>query len=93
MKVYLISYDLGIPETSADYQRVIAYIKSYGTWAKPLYSVWFVVTDKTSTQVRDELTQLVDNNDKLLVIEVTNTGGWATWKLSREVTDWMQGKL
>ena len=92
MKTYLISYDLGVPETSEDYKSLIAYIKSYGTWAKPLYSEWLIRTDKTCAQVRDEIGKQTDSNDKVLVIDVTGTA-WASNHLDKEVTDWMKKNL
>jgi hypothetical protein len=88
MKTYLISYDLGVPETSEDYKKLIAYIKSYGAWAKPLYSEWFVKTDKTAGQVRDEIEKQTDSNDKVLVLDVTGAN-WASNRIDKEVTDWM----
>ncbi|HEY0762967.1 MAG TPA: CRISPR-associated protein Cas2 [Pyrinomonadaceae bacterium] len=89
MRTLLISYDLGVPETSEDYKGLIAHIKSYGPWAKPLYSVWFVRTNKTCTQVRDETEKFSDANDKLLVMDVTDDD-WATKSVDKAVTDWMK---
>jgi hypothetical protein len=88
MKTHIISYDLGVPETSEDYKKLIACIKSLGGWAKPLYSVWFIKSDKTTLQIRDQIIKETDANDKLLVIEVTNSD-WATSGLSKDVTNWM----
>lgn len=89
MSALLISYDLGVPESSEDYKRVIDHIKSHSTWAKPLYSVWIVKTDKTCATMRNELKALVDSNDKVLVVDVTGDG-WGSYNLSKEVTDWME---
>lgn len=88
----LISYDLRVPETSDDYKRLITYIKSFSLWAKPLYSVWFVKTSKTCSQVRDEIKRETDANDRALVIEVTDAD-WATSNVDTEVTDWMKKNL
>jgi hypothetical protein len=92
MKTLLISYDLRVPETSEDYKKLIKYIKSFGTWAKPLYSVWLVKTDKTCAMVRDEIKMETDSNDRTLVIEVTGAD-WATTNVDKEVTDWMKKNL
>jgi len=92
MNTYLLSYDLRVPETSADYDKLIAYIKSYGAWAKPLYSLWFIKTEKKCSQVRDEINKVTDANDRTLVIDVTNAD-WATSGVSKEVTDWMKKNL
>lgn len=92
MKTLLISYDLGVPETSEDYKKLIDYIKSYGTRAKPLYSVWLIKTNKTCSQVRDEIRDKTDSNDKTLVIDVT-TADWASRGLGKDVTEWMKKNL
>jgi hypothetical protein len=92
MKTYLISYDLGVPETSADYQKVINRIKNYSSWATPLKSQWLVNSTKTAKQVRDDITPLVDSNDEILVIDVTGAD-WASWNIDKEVTDWMQNNM
>ena len=92
MNTYLISYDLGLPETYDDYKILMQYIKSYSRWAKPLQSVWLIKTDKTVSQVRDEIRDRVDSNDKVLVIDVTNAN-WGTYHVSKEVTDWMKNNL
>lgn len=85
----MVSYDLGSPETSEDYARVIAYLKSYGTRAKPLYSLWFIRTTKSCADVRDDLKKITDSNDKILVMGMTK-GGWATQNIDSKTTDWMK---
>ena len=92
MNCYLISYDLGVPETSEEYKKVINYIKGYKTWAKPLYSLFFIKTNKTVATVRDELQKLTDSNDKILVINVTGEG-WATARIDARITDWMKENI
>ena len=91
MKTFLISYDLGVPETSEDYKRLIAYIKTF-SWAKPLYSVWLIRTTKSVDKIRDEIKAETDNNDKTLVIDVTSAD-WATNGVSKDVTDWMKANM
>ena len=92
MKTYLISYDLGLPETYNDYKVLIDYIKTYSFWAKPLQSVWFIKTDKTVSQVRDELKLRVDSSDKILVMDITDSN-WGTYNVSKNVTEWMKNNL
>lgn len=92
MKTYLISYDLGIPESSADYEKIIEYIKSLGTWARPLKSQWFVVSGKSASTITDDLMALTDSNDEILVIDVTSDY-WVTARISDEVTNWMKENI
>jgi len=92
MNTFLISYDLGVPETISDYRILTEYIKSYRSWAKPLQSVWLIKTSKSVAQVRDEIKLRIDSNDKVLVLNVTGTS-WATYNVSQKVTDWMKDNL
>jgi len=92
MNTFLISYDLGLPETISDYHILIEYIKFYGVWAKPLQSVWLIKTNKSIARVRDEIKLRIDSNDRVLVIDVTGTA-WATYNISQKVTDWMKDNL
>lgn len=92
MSTYLISYDLWWPETSKDYEKLISHIKSYGTWAKPLESFWFVKTTKTLTTVRDETKQYLDSNDKLVVLDITKDNWW-TIRIPKDVTERMQKNI
>lgn len=91
MKTYLISYDLIKPESSPDYARLISMIKSSKYWAKPLESVWLIKTGLSSNEVALKLKEVVDSNDKFLVIEITND--WTSLNLSQEVINWMRGGL
>ncbi len=75
MSVKIISYDLGSPESSSDYEELIKYIKGLGSWAKPLYSVWFVNTDKTSRQIREGAEAYLDDNDKIFVAKWNPSSG------------------
>lgn len=92
METYLISYDLGVPETSEDYKKLIDCIKSFGDWAKPLYSVWFVKSNKTTSEIRDKIKEETDANDRLMVIQVTGDD-WSTKGVSKNVTNWMHNNL
>ena len=69
MNTLLVGYDLNRP--LQDYPRLLAYLRSGGTWWHHLDSTWLVVTTFTATQLRDALLPLIDANDELLVIDVT----------------------
>lgn len=88
-RTFLISYDLGVPETASDYEKVIEHLKSYKHWSRPLQSVWLVVSDYgTTMSIRDRLSSLIDGNDKILVMDVTDDD-WATRGIGQNITDWM----
>ncbi|MDD4333444.1 MAG: CRISPR-associated protein Cas2 [Patescibacteria group bacterium] len=85
MKKFLISYDLNNHEDISVYNEVIAYIASYYEHAKALYSQWVIKTAKSAEAIRDELKKIVDNNDVVLVVEVSNS--WASYNLPKAAVD------
>lgn len=92
MKVYQINYDL---RNKRNYKALYEKIKSYGTWAKPLESCWIIVADKSATEVRDELSVVMDADDGLLV---TGLSGSAAWQLldsdsDSTMTNWLKNNL
>lgn len=92
MKTFLISYDLGVPETHSSYVVLSNYLKSlYANWARPVKSVWIIKSDKDAGQIRDEIKLALDANDKLIVVEMS--GNWGTYNVSKEVTDWMKNNI
>ncbi len=91
MKTYLITYDLIKPETSADYVKLFANIKSHLGWAKPMKSVWFVKTNRSRDEIMQLLRSAGDSNDKFLVIEVTRE--WIAFNLPANVITWMKNQI
>ena len=87
MTIYCISYDL---IAKKDYKTLIEKIQSYGAWAHAEESLWFIESEKTAAEIRDELKSLMDNDDKIIVIRVTLP--WASLNLSKAVADWLKGK-
>lgn len=83
--MYLINYDLKKP--GQNYDDLIDAIKSYGKWAKISRSCWAVKTNKTAAQIRDHLEQYIDSSDVLFVCHFSE---WASYNLSKEVTDWLK---
>lgn len=86
MAVYSITYDL---IKTKDYNRVIKGIEyiSGGNWAKPTMSQWLIYSTRTAEQVRDYLLGCIDTDDRLFVLEI-DKNSWASWNVSKEVTDW-----
>jgi CRISPR/Cas system-associated endoribonuclease Cas2 len=85
MNRFLVTYDLvGTDEASDDYERLIKKIKTYPNWGRVQKSVWLIRTSDSAAQVRDALGNLIDANDRLLVIEVTGTAAWRKEICDRE---------
>jgi hypothetical protein len=65
-----ISYDLHEP--GKNYDRVIAAVKSLGSWAKIHYSFWYVKSSLTAGEARDAIVRSMDSNDSVYVVDATN---------------------
>lgn len=90
MAVHWVNYDLN--KTGQNYDKLIEYLKSHNSWAKPLKSSFFVKTSLTAGQLRDGIGGYIDQNDDVVVVPVGGQG-WATWGISKEVTDWLNQNL
>lgn len=90
MAVDWVNYDLN--KTGQDYTRLIDYLKSHQSWAKPLKSSCFVKTSLTAGQLRDGVKEHIDANDDIVVVTATGES-WATYGISSDVTDWMKKNL
>jgi cobalamin-dependent methionine synthase I len=75
MKTIQISHDLRQPDHL--YTALEDYIHSYERRSQPLSSMWLVKTNKTVAEVRDELLRVVDEDDDVLVFDVTGAA-WAS---------------
>lgn len=90
MHTYLVSYDLISP--GKDYTTLHTNLKSYGTWAKPLESVWLIKSSLGVEQLRNSIQAYMDANDKIFVVEVTSKA--AAWRnLPIEVSNWIKNSL
>ncbi|MEV7607903.1 hypothetical protein AB0N61_00310 [Microbacterium sp. NPDC089320] len=90
MAVHWVNYDLN--KSGQDYAKLIEYLKSHDSWAKPLKSSFFVKTSLTAGQLRDGIKQHIDSNDGVVVIPVDGRG-WASYGIPSKVTDWMKKNL
>ena len=87
MACYIISYDL---RGARDYETLYEAIKSYGTWGHITESTWAVVTTKTAIQVRDHLSSVMDQDDRLFVVK---SGVEAAWKNVMCKNEWLKENL
>jgi CRISPR-associated endonuclease Cas2 len=69
MKTHVVSYDLDKP--GQNYPAIINRLEQLG--AKRIqYSQWMLKNAATAAALRDDLRQYIDQNDRLLVVDVTN---------------------
>lgn len=66
MNNFIIAYDLN---NQKNYTNLIETINQYSNAIHLQQSLWFVTTSQTSTEVMDTLSELIDSDDFLLVIE------------------------
>lgn len=76
MPVILITYDLNSP--GQKYEEIIEAIKSNSrSWCSYWKSSYLIKTNLSPDQFVNKISHLLDNNDKLIAIEVTNNKqGW-----------------
>jgi hypothetical protein len=87
MKCYIISYDL---VNQRDYESLHKAIKSYSGWAKITESTWAVKTDNTAKEIRDHLSEFLDQDDRVFVIK---SGVEAAWRNSICKNEWLKNNL
>lgn len=90
MKSYIVVLKLNFSEDT--YLNLINYFKTASYWAKPLPNVWFIKTNRMSSELRDGIMSRITNTDKVLVIAVNNSD-WASYNLDKVITDWMKSDL
>lgn len=89
MKTLIVSYDLHKPEKN--YEGLIQKIRSYGKWAKLGGSAYLIITSQTVTQVRDNLSALIDADDSLFVGTCPVPAAWKG--LPDDVSKWILENL
>jgi len=74
-KMYLVTYDLHKPEK--EYKPLIDALESYPDRLHVLASTWLLSTTGTAQQISDRLRPLMDRDDHILIIKVSNDyQGW-----------------
>lgn len=88
MHCYIVLYDLCKP--GHNYERLYIQLRSYEKWGRLTESAWAVVTLKTYDQIRDELKNCIDENDRLIVIR---SGQQAAWTKIMASNEWAKANL
>ena len=76
--IYVVSYDL-VAASTRNYDALYSELVRLGG-RRALWSQWLVQSDSTSAQLRDHLKRYLDNNDRLLVNELSRYN-WASFNL------------
>ncbi len=86
MALFLISYDL---HKDRNYQPLYDAMEKLESKAI-LESVWMLEVNNTATEVRDWLHDLLDDDDKIFVIELRPQHAWASRNLGTSVNNWIR---
>ena len=74
-RTYIISYDI-VDGEGDDYTELIDRIKAYGPWAHITLSTWAISTEKSASDIRDELEKLLPEGSRLFVVRSGGAGAW-----------------
>lgn len=88
MKALLVTYDLKAP--GRDYSSLHEAIKTAPGWWHYLESTWIVATNETPKEFSAKLKIKIDQNDRLLVVDITGdtVSGW----LPQKAWDWLKAQ-
>lgn len=89
-RALLINYNLLTP--GQKYAPLIELIKSSGTYCYLGGSVWAIVTTRTPQETVQAIRRVIDSNDQVIVLDVTNDSWWSAG-YSQEVVDWLKNNL
>lgn len=90
MRCYLIAYDLR--RANRDQTPLEQAIAKLGAWVRPLPSIWIVEAGRNSEQIREELKANLEQEDALLVTEITQRN--AAWQgLTESAAEWLRIRL
>lgn len=87
MNSYIVILNLILPVNS--YVGLIAYLQSAIGWARATDNVWVVKTYKSASEIRDGVRDRIKSTDKVLIIKADKSA-WASYGISKEITDWMK---
>lgn len=90
MATYVVNYDLRKP--GRNYEDLFKELKKFQHWCHFLESAWFVISDRTASQVHAQLRQRIDSGDGLVVTEIRR-GNSAWVGLTDEVSAWLKSHL
>jgi hypothetical protein len=85
-RLYIVTYDLSNP--GRNYESLLKRIKTYNGWARLGGSSYLIMTEQSATQIRDNLVQELDSNDKIYVGLMGNSAAWRG--LGDEVSNWIK---
>ena len=89
MAAYIVTYDLH--KQGQNYSCITKKLEEYGYYCHLQGSVWVIVTSQNCVQIRDNLMQCLDANDKLFVGQLAGEAAWTGY--TNNISDWLKGAL
>lgn len=86
MKSYIVSYDLN---NRKDYSKLIDRLEQYSRAARINKSVWFLKSDYSHTEIRDDLKKYIDSDDSLFVGKLTGAAAWSNLDCSKHLKEYL----
>ncbi|AKU92768.1 hypothetical protein [Vulgatibacter incomptus] len=95
MALFLVGYDLIAKtkkkRTETDYKPLYELLEKKGAYWHLLDSTWLLETKQTAENLRNELLQVLDGDDRILVINITTQS--AAWSgFSEEGSEWIKAR-
>lgn len=87
MNTFLVVFEI---QNADKVSAIIEYLKGFPTWARITGTCYAIVTDKSAREIRDELSQNIDPNDRIFV---SLSGHVAAWKNSCCSNKWLKENL
>ena len=89
MSSYLVGYNIN--SASTDYVLLAAEIKKLGSWWHHLDGIWIVKSGLIATQIINELSPFMEDEDELLVVRLSGSGAWIGF--NETGSDWLEENL
>ena len=89
MNTICVYYDLDKPDQD---NKLISYLESFNGFAKAGARMWFVNSNKSCAQIRDQIIHLnIPTEHRILVFKVGDT--WSSINLKPETSTWLDQNL
>ena len=90
MNTLFVTYALD--DAVESYSKISSKLKRYTDWVKLFNRAWIIKTNKSSRKVRDELSEVIENKGKIVVINITDSA-WATYRIDNDLLCWMKENI
>ena len=90
MKLLIITYEVDL--SPGGYVKFYNVLRSSEAWWHYMTNTWLLHTKESPQKLYEKLAPIISKNDKLLIIEITNTKNYYGW-LPSEAWKWIEERL